>query len=261
MRASDYPYFDGGFLALAHRGGAEYAPNIGRENSLHAFGEAVALGYRHVETDVHATSDGVLVAFHDERLDRVTDRTGVIAQLPYSEVRKARIGGIDPIPLFDELLESFPSTRFNIDIKEPGAVGPLWDALRAHRAEARVCVGSFSQRRIQAFRRLAGRRVATSVGPVGVAWTRFVPLSSRLLPSPGVAFQIPVRHPVLGRDVTMVTPPLIARAHAAGQQVHVWTIDQAEEMNRLIDLGVDGLVSDRIDTLKAVLQARGLWHE
>lgn len=259
MRARDYAYFDAPFLALAHRGGAEYAPNVGRENSLHAFAEAVNLGYHYLETDVHATRDGVLVAFHDDALDRVTDKAGRICDLPFAAVCQARIGGVDPIPTFDELLDSFPDTRINIDIKEPGAVVPLWDAVRSHRAEERVCVGSFSESRIHAFRRLAGRRVATSVGQVGVAWTRFVPASTLLLPSPGTVFQIPVRHPIAGREATLATPTLIRRAHRAGQQVHVWTIDDAAEMNRLIDLGVDGLVSDRIDTLKQVLQARGLW--
>ncbi len=98
MRAAAYAYFDVPFAAYAHRGGALYPPNLHRENTRHAFQQAVDLGYRYLETDVHATADGVLVAFHDHVLDRVTDRTGPIARLPYAEVARARIGGRRPDP-------------------------------------------------------------------------------------------------------------------------------------------------------------------
>jgi glycerophosphoryl diester phosphodiesterase len=98
MRAADYAFFDVPFTAFAHRGGATYEPNLYRENSMHAFKQAVALGYRYLETDVHATRDGVLLAFHDALLDRVTDHTGAVADLSYAEVSEARIHGIDPIP-------------------------------------------------------------------------------------------------------------------------------------------------------------------
>ena len=116
--ARDYAYFDHPTpLALAHRGGSTYEPNLGRENTVHAFREAVGLGYRYLETDVHATADGRLVAFHDELLDRVTDARGAIAGLPWAQVSQARIHGIDAVPLMDELFETFPEARFNIDVK------------------------------------------------------------------------------------------------------------------------------------------------
>ena len=122
MRAADYAFFDVPFAAFAHRGGATYEPNLYRENSLHAFKEAVALGYRYLETDVHATRDGVLLAFHDRVLDRVTDHTGAIAELTYAEIADARIHGLDPIPRLSELLAEFPDVRFNVDVKSPRAV-------------------------------------------------------------------------------------------------------------------------------------------
>lgn len=257
--AQQFPFFDVPFIAMAHRGGALLPDNVGRENSVHAFANAAHLGYRYLETDVHATADGTLIAFHDDRLDRVTDRSGVIAELPWAEVRRARIGGHDPIPTLDELLETFPEHRFNIDIKAPGAVEPLAATITAHRAGDRVCVGSFGMDRIRAFRRLAGDRVATSVSRAGVAWTRFVPVLPRLLPAAGQALQIPIDTTVAGRPVRLVTPGLIAAAHATGRQVHVWTIDDPAVMHDLLDLGVDGLISDRIDTLREVLVGRGLW--
>lgn len=260
MSAADYSYFAPPPIGLAHRGGAAYPPNVGVENTLAAFARAVEMGYRYLETDVHATSDGVLVAFHDERLDRVTDRTGWIAQLPWSEVRAARVGGREAIPSLDELLEAFPAARLNIDIKAPAAVGPLWAAIQRHTAYDRVCVGSFSQQRLSAFRRLAGTRVATAAGQPGTAALRYLPRSlTRRVHSPGQVLQIPVTHVVRGRTLTLVTPRLIETVHELGMQVHVWTVDDPAEMRWLLDLGVDGIVSDRIDLLRDVLTERGAW--
>lgn len=259
MRASDYSYFDAPFCAFAHRGGPLLPANLGRENSLHAFRQAVALGYRYLETDVHATADGVLIAFHDDRLDRVTDGSGVVAELPWAEVRRARIGGTEPIPTLDEVFESLPDTRFNIDIKASGAVLPLVDTIVAHRAQQRVCVTSFGQDRLAEFRRRMGNHVATGMGPREVARTRFVPLLPRLLPSTGVVLQVPVTTRIAGRRVRIVTRDLVRLAHATGRQVHVWTIDDPDQMHELLDLGVDGLISDRIDVLREVLVNRNLW--
>lgn len=260
MRASDFRYFDQPFTALAHRGGALLGDNIGRENTLHAFGNAVALGYTHVETDVHATRDGKLVTFHDAVLDRVTDRSGRVRELTFEAVRAARIGGVDQVPTLDEVFESFPETCVNIDIKAPDAVEPLVRCINAHRAHDRVCVGSFGQDRIDRFRRLIGRQVPTAVGPVGVGWSAFVPLLPRLLASPGVAFQMPADHLVKGRRVRLLTPWLLDAAHQRGKVVHVWTINDPTRMQELIDMGVDGLVTDAVDVLKELLQDRGLWH-
>lgn len=261
--AADFTYFHAPPMALAHRGGSLYGPNVGLENSATAFANAVDLGFRYLETDVHATSDGVLVAFHDDHLDRVSDTAGPIAALPWSVVREARIGGREPIPTLAQLLESFPDARFNIDIKAPGAIAPLWRLIAAMAAYDRVCVGSFSDRRLAAFRKRSGGRVATSAGPADVAATRLLPRRiTALLRSPAVALQIPVSQPLprSTRELTVVTPALLRRAHEAGKQVHVWTIDDAQEMHRLLDLGVDGIVTDRPDTLKDVLVGRGQWH-
>ena len=256
--ASDYPYFDQATpLALAHRGGSTYAPNVGRENTVHAFRQAVDLGYRYLETDVHATADGQLVAFHDDVLDRVTDARGAIAELPWGEISAARIHGVDAVPTMDELFETFPDARFNIDIKAPGAIGPLVDAIRRHDAIDRVCIGSFDDARLRLVRRALGPRLATSAGPRDVALTRLLPrVVTRLLRSPSQALQIPVSQRVGRASITLVTPRLVAAAHALGKQVHVWTIDDPDEMHRLLDLGVDGIVTDRIDILRDVLAER-----
>ena len=259
MRASDYSYFGSGFLAFAHRGGALYGPNRHRENSHYAFDQAAALGYRYFETDVHATADGVLLAFHDSRLDRVTDRTGLVAELPYAEVAQAKIHGLDPIPRLAELLTAFPEARFNIDAKSPAAVSLLAATIAEHEAYDRVCVSSFGVRRLHELRRRLGRRVASCASSVGVAANRFAPWLTRVLNTPAPVLQIPVRHRLAGRPVTLVTEDLLETVHRAGKQVHVWTVDDRGEMERLVDLGVDGIFTDRIDTLRGVLTARGLW--
>jgi glycerophosphoryl diester phosphodiesterase len=150
-----------GPLAIAHRGGAL----DGRENSMAAFARAVELGYRYLETDVHVTADDVLVAFHDDRLDRVTDRPGEIGSLTWREVRAARIGGTDPIPLFAEVLASWPDVRINVDPKSDHAVGPLVRTIRAAGALDRVCIGSFSDHRLRRARAALGPRLCTSMGP------------------------------------------------------------------------------------------------
>ncbi|GAA2183910.1 glycerophosphodiester phosphodiesterase [Brooklawnia cerclae] len=258
--ASGYAYFDQPFACLAHRGGYVTASgDEGRENSLYAFAKAVEFGYRYLETDVHVTADGRLIAFHDTVLDRVTDAHGRISELPFDAVREARIDGRDPIPTLDEVLESFPDTRINIDIKAPGAIEPLAQALRHHHAERRVCVASFSGSRLGRFRRITRGAVATSAPTPTVAWSAFVPQLPRWINTPGQAFQVPFAQQVAGRTIRVVNRRLMQVARARDMRVHVWTINDADQMHRLIDLGVDGLITDRIDVLKQVAQEHGLW--
>ena len=256
---SDHPYFDAPFVAMAHRGGAVDGEDFTRENTVHAFDQAVERGYSYLETDVHASRDGVLFAFHDDRLDRVTDRTGRIAELTAAEIRDARIAGTDAIPTLPELLERYPRQRFNIDAKAPAAVDLLIGAIEAHGAHDRVHASSFSTDSLHRLRRAFGPRVPTSTSMRGIGWTRFVPALPRWVMPGGVSFQMPITYPVLGRETTVLTDRLIEHVHRAGRQVHVWTVDDAPTMDALIDRGVDGIITDRIDTLKEVLVQRGLW--
>lgn len=248
-----YPYLDhDGPIAMAHRGGAKHPDNIGYENSLHAFQHAVDLGYTYLETDLHATSDGVVIAFHDDKLDRVTDRTGVIAELPWSEVSKAKINGHEPIPRLDELLEQFPDIRFNLDIKAEGGLEPAAAVLKAAGAIDRVCVSSFSQSRVRRIRKLLGPRLCTGYGEFEILLIRFLPFG---LPAARACLQIPQAYGPL----KVLTPGLIKRAHARGKQVHVWTVDDPAQMRELLDAGVDGIITDRTDLLRDVLMDRGQW--
>lgn len=257
MRASDHPYFAPRFAALAHRGGFSSAVPEGLENTVEAFSAAISLGYRYLETDVHTTADGVLVAFHDDSLDRVTDRLGAIASLPYSEVAAARVGGGASIPTMDELLETFPQARFNIDLKADGSVEPLQRVLTRHNALERVCVGSFSTARLERFRKLSGPGVATSASPREIMLHRATSVLGFGVPMHGLAYQVPLEH----RGVPLPTRAFIRAAHRAGRLVHVWTINDRSEMVRLIELGVGGLVTDDIETLRSVCQEYGIWED
>ncbi|WP_062377736.1 glycerophosphodiester phosphodiesterase [Demequina pelophila] len=248
-------YFDGGFAALAHRGFSR----DGLENSMEAFEAAVRLGFRYVETDAHGTSDGVAVALHDASLDRTTDAAGEVATLPWSRVRRARIGGVAPVPSLEDLLGTWPDLRVNIDVKGESGIVPIAQAIERTGAHDRVCLASFSGKRRRATVARLSRPVATSAGTSEAA--RYFALGNL-----GRGVSAVLRHvdglqiPWTMRGVTLLTGRHVRAAHRAGRPVHVWTVNETAEMERLIDLGVDGLVSDRADLLKETLVARGLWR-
>ncbi len=252
------PFLDWpGPLAFAHQGAhfdGATGENTG-ENTMESFEAAVALGYRYLETDTHATADGVLVAFHDDSLDRLTDRTGAICDLPWAEVRAARVRDRHEIPLLEDVLTAWPDVRVNIDPKHDAAVDPLIELIRRTGSIDRVCVGAFSDDRLARVRSALGDGICTSMGPRQVGW---LVLASRGVPGrrfSAACVQVPVRH----GPVTLVTDRFVAAAHRRDLQVHVWTINDAAEMHRLLDLGVDGIMTDRPDVLKAVLEDRGSW--
>lgn len=240
-----------GFLAFAHRGGAEEAP----ENTMAAFEAAVRLGYRYLETDAYTTSDGTLLSFHDEVLDRVTNMQGAVAETPWSTVRQAKVGGLEPVPLMAEVLDAFPDVRVNIDPKVDSAVEPLIKLLKDMDVLDRVCIGSFSSARIQAFRDAFGEKVCTSMGPMETARFRGHAFHLPLTKPVANCAQLPVKH----YGLTLVDKRMVSAGKRLGIQIHVWTIDEEAEMERLIDLGVDGLMTDKPSLLRTVLKRRGLW--
>lgn len=238
-------------IALAHRGGAEEAP----ENTMAAFENAVRLGFRYIETDVRVTRDGVALAFHDETLERVSDRRGAVSDLTWSELRGARIHGREPIPRLEEVLDAWPEVRFVVEPKSDCSVEPLARAIRRVGALERVCVGSFSDRRVKRARDLLGPQLCTTLGRRGVLRLR---LASYGLPVGGFV-EAAAHVPVHFRGLPVVDRQLIAAARRRGLEVQVWTVNEEVEMERLIDLGVDGIITDRPGLLKAVLRRRGLW--
>jgi glycerophosphoryl diester phosphodiesterase len=240
-----------GPIPFAHRGGASEAP----ENTLPAFQHAVDLGYRYLETDVHVTADGVLVAFHDDRLDRVTDRSGAIHELPWSEVREARVDGREPIPLLEDVLGSWPEVRVNIDPKADGSVEPLIEVLRRTGAVDRVCVGAFSDERIDRVRDAFDGAICTGMGPDQVIGLLSV-MEGETRSFRSQCVQVMA---VDDRGRRFCTEQLVETAHALDLVVHVWTVDDPQLMHELLDIGVDGIMTDRPAELRSVLEARGAW--
>jgi glycerophosphoryl diester phosphodiesterase len=255
-----------GPMAFAHRGGAAHAP----ENSWRAFEHALGLGYWYLETDLQATADGVLVAFHDRTLDRVTDRGGRVARLPYRDVAQARIAGTEPIPRLEDLLGAWPDVRFNIDLKDAPVIEPLAGVLRRTRSWDRVCVTSFSASRLRTARRVLDRPVCMAASPFGISMVRFggprgprdqrrpgqprgtyLALAERLARTGVRCAQVPA---------AVATPAFVARAHTLGLHVHAWTVNSPDVMRSLLDIGVDGIMTDQTVALRDVLINRGEWH-
>ncbi|MEU7957406.1 glycerophosphodiester phosphodiesterase [Micromonospora humida] len=240
-------------LAFAHRGGAA----DGDENTVAAFTRAVELGYRYVETDVHATADGVCVVFHDATLRRVTGQRGRIADLRWADLATVRVGGAAVVPRLDDVLAGWPQVRFNIDVKADGGVTPAVEAVTRAGAADRVLLASFSDARLARLRAATGGRVATGLGARGVARLWLASRHGRplRLPPSVVAAQVPPRW----AGVPVVDRRFVAYCRRLGVHVHVWTIDEPARMHDLLDRGVDGIMTDHVGVLRDVYRSRGLW--
>lgn len=241
-------------LAIAHRGGSWEAP----ENTALAFDRAQALGFTYLETDVRATADGQAVVFHDHHLDRVSTAIGKIREHPWSVVRTARIHGHQPILRLADLLDRYPDVVFNLDIKEKAAIDPFITVVRQHKAVDRVVAASFSLRRLAAVRDALGPRLASSLAPQEILSLHRKATGRRPwtpIPRGAACVQVPMR--VARRP--LVTSRFVHVAHSRGLQVHVWTIDSPDDMNDLLDLDVDGIMTDRPSVLRDTYRARGLW--
>src|SRR5690606_38430628 len=237
-------------LAFAHRGGAEEAT----ENTLAAFERAVGLGFRYLETDVRATRDGVAVVFHDATLQRMTGSQAAVADVTWRDLATVRVDGAAVVPRLEDLLSAWPHVRVNVDVKADQAVAATVAALRRCAAEDRVLLASFSDARLARLRAWMPT-VATSLGRRGVALLRLASVTGRSvrLPPSVVAVQVPVR----AYGVPVVDVRFVRYAQRLGLQVHVWTVDRPAQMDALLDLGVDGLMTDRPRVLREVYQRRG----
>ena len=249
-------------IRLAHRGSRVLWP----ENTMVAFQGAVDLGYRYLECDVRADADDTLYTFHDRHLDRLTDGTGPIRAKRSPEVaaldaahRFDAAGGYPlrgtgvTVPRLEEVLTTFPDVAVNVDLKGAGVAALLPALLRRLRAEDRVLAGGFLDHRVLAFRRRTRGRVATSSGPAETALFWLASRFGRGVTAGADALQVPE----VARGLRVVDPKFVRAAHAAGKQVHVWTVNDAGDMRRLLEIGVDGIVTDRPDVLNEVLRPPG----
>ncbi len=248
-----HPYLDlPGPIAFAHRGAAE---NVA-ENSFQAVERAHSLGYTHVETDIQATRDGVAVLFHDATTERLLGRKGRIRDLDWSELEGAELRGGGEVARLDQVLRAFPRLRLNLDAKTDDAVRPMGDVIEAAGARDRICAASFRAARTRALRLRFGPELCWSPASVGVGRAY---LSSKLwLP---LGYPPCLQVPTHWNGIPIVTPRFLHAAHRRGCKVHVWTIDDPVEMERLLDMGVDGLMTDRPRVLRDVMRARGHWDQ
>jgi len=252
---------------LAHRGASILAP----ENTIEAFRIAVEAGAGGLELDVHMTRDGHIVVIHDATVDRTTGASGTVAEMTIGELRGFDAGhtfspdggsnhpyrglGVR-VPTLRDVLEEFPGVAVNIDIKakRPGIEATVLGVLREANALGRALVVATPHATVKRFRKISGGHISTGAS----RWeTGIFYLLSRLrlerLVSPAYdALQVPLRH----RGIPLVTPRFIEAAHARGVRVDVWTINQADEMHRLLDLGVDVIMTDRPGMLTEVLRRR-----
>jgi glycerophosphoryl diester phosphodiesterase len=238
-------------IPIAHRGGSLEAP----ENTMRAFAHAISLGYRCVELDVRATVDLEVVVFHDATLERMTGARGAIERLRWRDLREHRVAGTEAISRLTEVLDTWPELRVSVEMKDDAVVAPLAHLLGERDAWGRVCLASFSDARLRRIRMLSDGRARTSMGEWGAARLRVsgygVPVGHA-----GDLVQVPVRW----RGMTVVDERLVADCHRRGLQVQVWTVNERDEMERLLDLGVDGLMTDRPTVLKELLVERGVWR-
>jgi glycerophosphoryl diester phosphodiesterase len=238
---------------IAHRGLALDAP----ENTLAAFQAASLVGADILETDVHLSKDGQVVLAHDPDLRRLTGRAGMVSDYTAAQLADIDLGGGHGFALLVEALQLLPGARFNIDLKEPAVIDAFVDVITQMKAHERVLIASFDEKtRKTATEKLPG--VPSSATPPHVlegklrSWLG-LPADSWQVPPTMVALQVPTTR----FGLSLVTPSLIRTAHTKGLEVHVWTIDDAPTMNRLWDMGVDGIVTDHSDVAVAARMARG----
>ena len=242
--------------AIAHRGGGGAL-----ENTLAAFSTAVALGYRHLETDLHVTRDGVLVVSHDPTLARVAGDPRAIDQLTAAELADVRIGGREPVPTFEAFVDAFPDARLTVDLKSDASVGPMIRILE-QRPELldRMCLGSFSSARVEQVRQHFGERLFTAATPREVLrLLTAVRLRRRPPAIDGRCVAVPERYPESRRGVAIGDARFLQVAAEQGIAVHVWTVNDPVRMRALVAAGAGGIVTDELATLRDVLESTGRW--
>lgn len=242
-------------VVIAHRGGGSAA----LENSQNAFLKMREAGFRFAETDAHATADGKVVLFHDSVLDRVTQARGKISQWKWNDLKHVETKGGGRILPFDETLEEFPDLIFNVDAKHWGVVRPLIEVIKRHRAQGQVSLSSFSESRLKVLRaKLPGIRSSLGTGAIAqLVISSWLPTTLRRpilasLPGPERGAEA-VQVPVAFKNVQVLTRPFIELAKQRGLAVHAWTINAREDMERLIRLGVDGIITDNPELAREVI--------
>ena len=251
-------------MVIAHQGGEWLRPS----NTLVAFDHAVELGVDVLEMDIHQTQDGAIVLMHDATVDRTTDGSGAIKEMSLDEIRALDAGyywtdddgatypyrgqGIQ-VPTLEEIFQSYPDMRMNIEIKQetPSMVRPFCNLIHDYNMQDKILVATFHQATMNEFRDVCPDVITSMVEPeIQLFFGLNVAYLGALFQAPGAAFQVPLTSslPIIG-EVDVVTERFVRVAHSHNIQVHAWTINETAEMERLIELGVDGIITDRPDRL------------
>ena len=242
---------DSAFLAFAHRGGNDFAP----ENTFESFQFAVDNGFKYLETDVHLTSDNKLMAFHDPTLDRVTNYEGKINDFSSTDLKKVRIKDKYRMPLMAELLESFPDSFFSIDMKCDESVIPLINLIKNNNAVERVCFASFSQDRLNFVRENLNNKCITSMGPKEIIISKIL---SYINLKKNINSHL-ASMPISRYNIKLLNKRSINYLKSLNVKVVAWTINNEFQMRNLIKLGVDGIMTDKLKLLKEILIEKNLW--
>ena len=238
-------------VAIAHRGGSY----LGSENTMEAFENAINMGFKFLETDIQITRDKKLIAFHDNTLNRVTDHKGYIVNKTWNEIKKTKVAGKFNIPLLSDIFYSWPEINLNIDPKNNASISTLIEFLKENNFFDRVCIGSFSGKRLETLRKIFGSSLCTSAGPLEVLKLKLSSLNFRKFKIDANCVQVPLKY----FGIKIIDRNFINYCHELNLKVHVWTINEIKEMEKLLDLGVDGIMSDNLEGLKTVLTKRNLW--
>lgn len=261
---TDRPYFDLEHpIRFAHRGSRILWP----ENTWLAFDNVVeGLGYRYIEIDIQVTQDGVVVVFHDETLERCTNGVGRVSEWRWEDLKHLDAGyNFSPddgesfphrgtgvaIARLDDTFDRYSDVHFNVDLKAPNSEWSVAEVINRTRREESTLISSFSDKRIAKFRRITKRRVATSAGPRDSIAMYVASRIGRSAPTGADAYQLPFDTRGVPADRR-----LIDAVHSGGRQIHLWTVNDSEAMARLLDMGADGIVTDRPDLLNEVLDER-----
>jgi len=248
-------------LAFAHRGA-----DPRRENTMGAFRHAVERGYRYLEIDVRTAADGTLVVFHDDALDRATTGTGKLSEKTWEQLSELRVGAgeefSERLVRFEDLLGTWDDVHLNVDLKDADSVSEFARLVEKYQAHDRVLAASFNDARRHRVRKQLSRPVATSGGWAATALIVLLgPLGLMGRLGGRVAEIDCVQVPISQGRIRVVTPRFVQRCHRAGLQVHVWVVDDPAQMHELLDMGVDGLMTDDAEALAEVMAQRSLWPQ
>ena len=238
-------------VAIAHRGGS----NSGIENTLEAFENAINMGFNIIETDIQITKDKKLVVFHDLTLDRLTNTKGLVKDKTWNELKKIKILGKYSIPLLSDIFDKWPKIKINIDPKNDECIDYLISFLREYNCFEKICIGSFSGKRLQRLRKEFGPKLCTSAGPLEVLKLKLFSLINLSISIDANCVQVPLKY----YRINIIDKNFIKFCQSQNLMVHVWTINDILEIERLLDLGVNGIISDNIEGLKKIFKKKNYW--